>query len=628
MPDPHTHLFEVEVRVVASGDSLELVMPSWTPGSYLLREFARHVQDFRAEADDGTALTWRKQDGSTWRIGTTAGREVRARYRVYANEPTVRTSHLDASHAYVNGASVFMFAQGREAESHELEVTAPGGWRVTTALPSADETAVNDAPEGAGDRPRFELDAPVVLRARDFDELVDSPIELGAHRLIEWEQAGVPHAYAVWGRGAVDEERLVADTRRIVDATRALFGGDLPYDRYLFILHLLPGGRGGLEHRASSSLQAGPDALRGGEPYESFLALVAHEFFHVWNAKRIRPDPLGPFDYTRENHTRNLWVVEGVTSYYQEVILRAAGLITAERFLERLALSISRLEVLPGRHHQSLEESSFDTWIRFYRPDEHTPNSQVSYYHKGALVALLLDLEIRRATGGERSLDDVMRVLWERFGREDRGFPEALRPGIQRVVEEVAGESLEAFFAAYVQGTEELDFSRALAVVGVELERGGGGEEGRDGEPGARQGEAAEAAVRESRLGIRAQEKDGRLRIANVLAGSSGYDAGLNAGDEVVAIDGAQVGAGQPVAPLLEGKGEVEVALLRRGELLRLQVPVGPEPPPPLRLTVAEEARGRAEEMLRSWLRLSGEDPLPGRPRQSARQLDRPSAAG
>jgi predicted metalloprotease with PDZ domain len=598
MPSPHTHLFEVEVRASCIGEAVELVMPSWTPGSYLLREFARNVQDFEARSADGAPLAWAKTDKGTWRVERAgAGAEVVARYRVYANELTVRTSHLDASHGYVNGASVLAFVRGREGEPHTLEVEAPAGWRTTTTLRET----------GPG---RF--------RAADYDELVDSPLEIGTHEVVEWEQEGVPHRYAIWGRGNHDTARLVSDTRRIVRATSRLFGG-LPYDRYLFLLHLLPEGRGGLEHASSCSLQVGrwsfapADAEGGrlGEEYEQVLALVAHEFLHVWNAKRIRPAPLGPFDYTRENYTRNLWVVEGLTTYYTDLVLRRAGLISADRYLARLGESIARHEALPGRRHQSLADSSFDTWIKFYRPDPNTPNSQVSYYQKGALVGLLLDMEIRRRTGNTRSLDDLMRLLWERYGRPDVGFPEPTEEGIRRLAEEVAGGSLVEFFEAYVHGTAELGFDRYLAAAGLRVRRSAAKAAGGDpgaGEPLAGTAAAptriADAAAQETRLGVRTQEAGGRLRVTHVLAGTPAYEAGLNAGDEILALDGFRVGQAELRKRLAEREAgeQVDLALFRRDELMTLQLRLAHPAPPRVQVVQVPEPSAEQRAVYRGWL--------------------------
>jgi predicted metalloprotease with PDZ domain len=573
MPEPHLHLLEVRLDVPAAEGPVELVMPSWTPGSYLLREFPRNVQDFQAAAGE-RALGWTKRDKGTWVVDAEPGDPVTVRYRVYANEPTVRTSHLDSNHAYVNGASVLLFARGREAGRHELQVEAPHGWKIATTL------------EALGDC-RF--------AAASYDELVDRPLEIGTHEELEWEQEGKRHRYAVWGRGNHEPERLVADTKRIVAAESALFGG-LPYQQYLFILHLLPEGRGGLEHRDCCSLQADRWAFEG-EHYEDFLGLVAHELFHAWNAKRIHPAPLGPFDYTAENYTRSLWVVEGLTTYYTDLMLRRAGLVTRERYLERLALSIARLQALPGRSHQSLDEASFDTWIRFYRPDENTPNSQISYYQKGALVGLLLDLEIRRASSNERSLDDVMRTLWERYGRRDAGFPESGAGGVEAIAEEVAGTPLHEFFERAVRGTEELEYERYLAVAGLTLVR-------------ETEEKADAATTLQARLGIRTRERAGRPEISVALAGGSAARAGLSAGDDVVAVDGLRCASATQLADRIrnldEGR-ELEITVFRRDELLAFRVPLGPAPEK-LRIVEIEGASPQQEAVRRSWLAAGADD--------------------
>jgi predicted metalloprotease with PDZ domain len=606
MPEPHTHLFEVEIHLAEVTGPVELVMPSWTPGSYLLREFARHVQDFSARSG-GEAVAWSKADKSVWRVEARAGAPLEVSYRVYANELTVRTSHLDATHGYVNGASVFLWVRGLEGAEHEVEVLAPAGWRTTTAL----------APLGES---RF--------LAPSYDELVDSPMEIGTHALLEWEQSGRPHGFAVWGAGSFDAERLLADTRAIVAAAERMFGG-LPYERYVFLLHLLPEGRGGLEHRDSSSLQAERWALPapGGEPdekYEDFLALVAHEFFHVWNAKRIRPEVLGPFDYTRENYTRDLWVVEGLTTYYTDLLLLRAGRIGEARYLERLGEQIARFQALPGRHHQTLAESSFDTWIRFYRPDEHTPNAQISYYQKGALVGLLLDLEIRRASGGARSLDDLMRLLWERYGARDVGYPESGPGRVEALAAEVAGEELSDFFDRYIRGTAELDLDGALGAAGLRLTRGSGtdttggegSEESATASTPAKRHRPSDAAEIEARLGVRVRERAGRVEIAVVLEGGSGWRAGLNSGDEIVALDGVRVPSAARLAAGVRRAGAatagatgsdpapatVELTLFRRDELTTVRVEPGAAPEGKLRVERVPGAGAGEVAVRMGWL--------------------------
>jgi predicted metalloprotease with PDZ domain len=547
MPEPHTHLLHVELAAdgVAGPGAVWLVMPSWTPGSYLMREFPRNVQGFAAEDGGGAPLAWSRADKNTWRVAAPADGRLRVRYAVYAAEPTVRTSHLDSSHASVNGASVFMYLQGRTDAPATVRVEAPDGWRTTTALPEAE---------------------PGVFRAADYDELVDSPLEIGTHRLIEWEAEGKRHRYALWGRGNLDEDRLVADTTRVIRASNAMFGS-LPYPDFTFIVHLASG-YGGLEHRNSTVLLGDRWGFRG-TAYEQFIGLVAHEFFHLWNGKRIRPGVLGPFDYTRETYTRDLWVVEGITTYYTDLLLLRAGLITSERYLEKLAEAVSRYLATPGRHEQSLADSSFETWIRFYRPDASTPNAQVSYYQKGALVALLLDMEIRDATGGARSLDDVMRGLWERYGEPDVGFAEG---AVEALAAEVAGRDLRPFFDAYLRGTAELDLDGALARAGLRLARG-------DRRP--TQSAAAPPPLRaavpsdlEVRTGLRLKAEGGTSLVTHVITGSPAYRAGVNAGDELVALDGLRVSDRTLLARLEErpASERVPLTVFRRDELVTLEL--------------------------------------------------------
>jgi predicted metalloprotease with PDZ domain len=574
LPEPKTHLLAVEITVPDVHEATELVMPSWTPGSYLLREFARSVMQFEAMDGARRALPFRKTDKSTWRVDAPADGVLRARWIVYADELTVRTSHVDATHAYVNGASVFMYVEGRSHLPAEIEVVAPQGWRVTTALPALDET-------------RF--------RAADFDELVDSPLEIGTHQVVQWEVDGVPHRYAIWGRGNLDPRRLAEDTTRIVQAERALFGV-LPYPEFTFILHLATGG-GGLEHRNSTSLLADRWSFRG-QPYESFLGLVAHELFHVWNGKRIRPAVLGPFDYTRESYTRDLWVVEGITTYYTDLLLRRAGLITPQRYLEKLAESISRFQTLPGRGVQPLADASFDTWIKFYRPDANTPNATISYYQKGALVALLLDLEIRRATGNARSMDDLMRLLWARYGVPDTGFAEG---AVESAAAEVAGTDLRAFFDHALRSTGELDYAGALATAGLTLVPAGA--------PAAATPPAEGAPPQppvESRTGLTLQGAGGRLTVVNVLAGSAGWQAGVSPGDELVALDGFRIPAPEWLnARLVERApgSRATLTVFRRDELVNLALPVEVGPPPRFALRPLPDATPAQQAVLADWLR-------------------------
>ena len=578
VPEPKSHLLAVELAVENVHEAASLVMPSWTPGSYLMREFPRNVVQFEATDGARRPLSWRKTDKNTWRVDAPADGTLRARWVVHADELSVRTSHVDATHAYVNGASVFLYMEGRRHEPAEIEVVAPQGWRVTTALPALEGT-------------RF--------RAADYDELVDSPLEIGIHDVVEWEIHGVTHRFAVWGRGNLDPRKLAEDTTRIVLAERDLFG-ILPYPAFTFFLHLASGPGGGLEHRASTSLLADRWSFRG-PPYESFLGLVAHELFHAWNGKRIRPAALGPFDYTRENYTRDLWVVEGITTYYTDLLLRRSGLISQQRYLEKLAEAISRFQTLPGRAVQPLADSSFDTWIKFYRPDANTPNATISYYQKGALTALLLDLEIRRATENARSLDDLMRLLWERYGAPDQGFAEG---AVEAAAAEVAGTDLRAFFDHALRSTAELDYAGALAAAGLAL---------LPAHQAAPAGAAAPPAPppQESRTGLTLRVDGGRVMVVNVLAGSAAWQAGVSPGDELVALDGFRVPAPEWLnARLVERAPGSRAALtvFRRDELVTLALQVDLGPPPRFVLRPLPDATPAQQAVLADWLRTTVPD--------------------
>lgn len=592
LPEPQTHHFVVDVQLDGVTGPVRLVMPSWTPGSYLMREFPRNVVSFAAVDGGGRPLPFHKADKNSWVVDAPAGGELLVRYLVHADELSVRTSHLDATHAFISGTSAFMYVEGRQHEPVTVEVTPPKGWKVTTSLAEHE---------------------PNVFLAADYDELADSPLEIGTHPVFDFEVDGVPHRFAIWGRGNYDPARLIADTTRIVRAEKALFG-ELPYRAYTIILHLLPGGSGGLEHRDGTVLVADRWAFRG-PGYESFLALVAHELFHAWNGKRIRPAVLGPFDYVRETYTRELWVVEGITTYYTDVVLRRAGLISHQRYLDRQAEQATRLLGIPGRLVQPLEDASFDTWIKFYRPDSNSPNATISYYHKGALVALLLDLEIRRATANERSLDDVMRALWAEYGRPDVGFPEGR---VEALASEIAGVELKPLFDRWLRTPAELDFAPQLAAAGLALvpahevrpgSASAGDRSGAAGQPGAggptvSSGDAH--GPREVRVGFQFKMDGGRTVVGNVMAGTPAWRAGVNAGDELVALDGIRVDAMSLGARLQERAPGTAVTLtvFRRDELINLALPVESGPPQRLALRPVDTPSTEQQALLEHWLRV------------------------
>lgn len=574
MSKPHTHMLEVEVRV-KHGRAVQppaqelLVMPVWTPGSYMVREFARHVQDFAAQDASGRALQWEKINKNSWRVATNGAREWRATYRVYANELSVRTNQLNSDHAFWNNAALLMYLEGFLNAPSTLHILAPQPWKVATGLPVA-----------PGQKNTF--------RAENFDVLYDSPVEVSSFRTLSFEVKGVPHRIVIDGDGNYDPERMRRDVQKIVEASVELMGGEIPYRDYTFILHLRANTGGGLEHLNSTALGFRRFNFKPEIGYRSFLSLVAHEFFHLWNVKRIRPDALGPFDYTKENYTKLLWVAEGITSYYENIVLRRAGLITDKEFLASSATAFQNLQKIPGRQVMSAEEASFDSWIKYYRQDENSVNSQVDYYDKGAIVGLLLDLEIRKLSNGSKSLDDVMRYLYTDFYKKDRNYTPA---DFQRVSELMAGSSLEQFFADYVRGRAELDYNRALNAAGLRLDTSG-----------ATSNAKPEA---QAYLGADLVQEGDRLTVSRVYAGSPAYEQGLNTGDQIVALDNMRVTKDFFDARIAEKRpGQLaSLTIFRFDDLSLLPIRLGELIDAPYRILPTDNPTEVQKRVYQSWLK-------------------------
>jgi predicted metalloprotease with PDZ domain len=573
MSKPYTHLFEVEMRVrrgrnAGVAQTTDLVMPVWTPGSYLVREYARNVQDFAVKDEGGRSLNWRKINKNTWRIETGAARDIVATYRSYANELTVRTNELNDQHAFWNNAALLMYVDGFLKAPSTLRVVPFGNWKVATGLP-----AVNGQSN--------------TFRAENFDVLYDSPFEASNFKTISFEVKNVPHRIIIDGEGNYDAERLRRDVQKIVETESALMG-EIPYHDYTFILHLRSRGGGGLEHLNSTALGAGRFSFKPETSYKGFLSLVSHEFFHLWNVKRIRPDALGPFDYTQENYTRLLWVAEGFTEYYSHLLLARSGLISEQDYLRELASNIQNMQNTPGRLEQSAEESSFDAWIKFYRPDENFVNTNISYYDKGALLGMLLDLEIRKRSNNTKSLDDVMRYLYTEFYKKNRNYtPEDM----QRACELMAGSSLEDFFTRFVRGREELNYNAALDAAGLRLETTGASD-------------GAQAAAEKAFLGANLTQEGERLNIRFVPSGTPAYDQGLNAGDQIVALNGIRVTQETLNARLAEKRpGEtVTLTVFRSDDLRTFNIKLGAHNDAPYRITPIAQPSAEQQRTLRGWL--------------------------
>lgn len=548
-PAPQTHHLHVALELERPGEALELSLPVWTPGSYLVREYARHLEGVEASDEAGQPVAVERLDKQRWRVLAGGAARVTVRYQVYANDLTVRTCHVDATHAFLSPAAVFLSARGREGSPHQVEVELPAGWRVATALPGG----------------------PTTFTAADYDELVDSPLEIGLQRVATFEALGRPHELVVWGRGDLDLPRLAADVQRIVEAHGAFWGG-LPYRRYVFILHLTAKGRGGLEHLDSTVLLVPRLGFTTAQGYQDVLGLVSHEFFHLWNVKRLKPAALTPYDYGREQYTRLLWWFEGATSYYEQLALVRAGLTSPGSYLEALGRLFTALARTPGAAKVSVEQSSLLAWVKLYRPDENTANSAVSYYLKGELVALALDLTLRRAGA---SLDEVLRRLFQRFsapgGTPGAGVPE---DGVERVVAELLGaEAAGRFFDRYVRGTAPL--APDLELVGLRLRhRAARGADDKGGKPGR-----PEEGSRPGWLGAELSSGP-RLTVTSVREGSPAWQAGLTADDELVAEDGLRIDRAslQERLEVRGPAGALRLTLFRRDELLEVLVPLAPPP--------------------------------------------------
>lgn len=561
MSQPETHLFEVTLRLVNYlSPILDLKLPVWTPGSYLVREYAKNLQDFVAFAEH-KPLPWRKISKNHWQVDKIGVSELTVRYRIFANELSVRTNHLDATHGYFNGAALFFRIPGCDKLPIRVTIVPPHPeWQVTTALPHVGEEKNT-------------------FLASDFDTLVDTPFEIGSHQLYKFEVLGKPHELAIWGQGNYQVQQLIADIQKIVQVEAQMFGG-LPYERYVFLLHLFSQAFGGLEHKDSCSLIYQRFGFRVQEKYDRFLQLVAHEFFHLWNVKRIRPKALEVFDYDQENYTPSLWFCEGTTSYYDLLIPLRAGIYDVKSFLNNLSKEITRYETTPGRKVQPVSESSFDAWIKLYRPDANSGNSQISYYLKGEMVSLLLDLLIRSTHNNQRSLDDVMLKMWQQFGKDEIGYtPEQL----QEVIESVAGIDLTDFFKRYIDTIDDLPFNKYLEPFGLQL--------------------VAEQQE-EPYLGVRISTENGREMIKFVETDSPAQIGGIDAGDELLAIDGIKV-TGNSLSDRLKDyqpNDTIQVTVFHQDELRTYAITLASPHPTRYQVKPVEYPNSTQQKNFAGWL--------------------------
>ena len=579
------HLFAVTLTIAEPDPTGQVVaLPAWIPGSYMIREFARHIVQIRASAS-GKKIAMKKIDKHTWQAAPCKG-ELVVSYDVYAWDLSVRAAHLDQSHAFFNGSSVFLAVLGQEAAPHQLDILQPSqaeckGWRVATALPELKARRY-----GFGS-----------YLAANYDELIDHPVELGKFALATFNAHGVPHDIVITGRVPnLDMKRLCDDLQKICASQIALFepkSKRAPMTRYVFLTMAVGDGYGGLEHRASTALLCaradlptiGQSELSDG--YRTFLGLCSHEYFHTWNVKRIKPDVFAPYRLSSETYTPLLWLFEGFTSYYDDLMLVRSGVIDQAAYFELVGKTINSVLRGSGRTKQSVAQSSFDAWTKYYRQDENSPNAIVSYYAKGSLVALTLDLTIRAETVGKKSLDDVMRTLWQRYGRDfyasENGHG-VTEEAVDALFDDVTGLSMRRLLDRAVRATADLPLAAVLAPFGIDM--------------------ALKSAVTAVALGARTTRDGNDCKLANVYEKSAAHRAGMSAGDVLVALDGLRVTATNLTELLRRYRAgdSVTVHAFRRDELMTFQVKLVSDDTPNWILRAAPKPPAAALKLCRAWL--------------------------
>ncbi len=561
MSMPSSHLFEVDVtfdHLPSELRSLDLRLPVWRPGRYLVLDLASGIQEFAAADGNGQPLQWSKVEKSLWRINTNGSSRVSAHYKVYANEFDLRTRGLNDEHAFVDGVSVFMYVEQFRSLPLTLEVKPYKNWHVTTGL------------EGGGS----------TFTAPNYDNLVDCPLEIGTQKDFPFDVEGVRHVLSIFGEGNWNADTLIRDISAVVRSQKA-FWGEFPYKRYVFLLHCTPSSGGGTEHINSTIMGIRPYVFKNPDSYRGFLGLVSHEYFHTWNVKQLRPQGIHPYDYTKENYSQELWIAEGTTSYYDELLLVRSGFVKPEKYLENLAGSIRDDRSRPGNLRQSVAEASFDAWVKYWKGTQQAYNAESDYYGKGSLISLLLDLEIRERSLNKHSLDDVLRAMYKRFPLSGTGYT---LKGFQRVAEEISGGGLQKFFDDFVYGTTPLPWEKTFSAAGLEL--------------------APKDSVVKPWLGVGTSDMGERTRVTQVLAGSPAYNAGIDNGDELLALNGMRVRSSDLIDRISEMKtGDiVTLTFFHHDRLKEFRITLAPQPFPIYKLTKSASPTTLQKEIYQSWL--------------------------
>lgn len=564
-PKPSNHYAHIEMTVWGFSESIITAkLPVWTPGSYLVREFSKNVEGVVVKNGLGKEIPHSKSDKNAWKINVSGQKEITISYDVYCFELSVRTSFVEDEQAFLNGANIFMYIEGSQSASSVISFFPDDNWKeISTSLKI----------QASNKWTRF---------AANYDELVDSPILISTHPIIKFKAAGIPHEIAIQGISNMDEKKLVSDLTKIIEEELKLFGGTHPCKKYLFIIHNTEKQGGGLEHLNSSANMIPRFNYGFRDKYLAGVSLLAHEYFHLWNAKRIRPIELGPFNYGEENYTKLLWVVEGFTSYYDNYLVHKGGVSSKAEYLDLLELDLNKQINAFGERVQSVTESSFDTWIKYYRPNENSNNTTVSYYTKGSLISLCLNFILLDATNGAKSLDDVMRALWAQYLKNPTiGYTEA---DVLKTFEKVGGIKLKDFFENYIYKAGEIDYNKYFNLVGYEL---------------VDKNEQTEKLA----LGLNYKISDGKMWITEVLRGQPAYEAGLSVNDELIAIDGFRIGDDLSKFVINKKEGDSFKILVNRSGLLKeIELVLLKDSKKEMNIVAIESASEKQLKLRKIWL--------------------------
>jgi predicted metalloprotease with PDZ domain len=567
MSNPQNHYFEVEMILEGfKQKEIEIKMPVWAPGSYLVREFSKNVNQVKAKDESNKSLKTSKKTKNTWLIdNSNKAKKISITYEVYAFELSVRTSFLDLTHGFVSGSGVFMYVSGNQEIAGSLEIVPYKDFKkITTALPKSSISIAKDGSE--------------TFQFENYDHLVDCPIEIGNQVVFDFVASGVKHTVAMYGEANYDIEKLKKDMPKVIDAETAVFGEN-PNKEYVFIVHNVVNGQGGLEHMNSTTLSVNRWTYSGSN-YINFLNLVAHEYFHLWNVKRLRPIELGPFNYDQENYTNLLWVMEGFTSYYDELIMRRIGLVSPEEFVSKIQSTVNYVEGTAGSRVQSLAHSSFDAWIKGYRPNENSSNTTMTYYSRGQVIASIFDVMMVTKYNGKKGLDDFMRHVYLKYAKElKRGIKDQ---EFKKELEDFLGQDLTPFYAKYIEGTEIPPYNEYFSKVGVTVNYTGS---------------------KKPSFGATLKQEAGKVLVKNVRSESSAEKAGLSVNDEIIACDGYRVDQSaceSYVNSMTDGE-ETELLISRDDILITLLVKIHSYEKPQFSFTISNDEK--TQNLFSYWLR-------------------------